>query len=76
MMTVPPTIRFMLSLLFYRVSYIALIYATFFKVLEETQNFKTVERTKGCFFSENAICFSDLQISKKCIPKNYSELEF
>ena len=36
MMTVPPTIRFMLSLLFYRVSYIALIYyVTFFEVLEE-----------------------------------------
>ena len=34
MMTVPPTIRFMLSLLFYRVSYIALIYV-FFKCLKK-----------------------------------------
>ena len=30
---------------------------------------------KGGFFSESAICFSDLQISKKYIPKNYPELE-
>ena len=31
--------------------------------------------TKGGFFSESAIRFSDLQISKKNIPKNYPELE-
>ena len=30
---------------------------------------------KGGFFSESAIRFSDLQISKKNIPKNYPELE-
>ena len=30
---------------------------------------------KGGFFSESAICFLDLQISKKNIPKNYLELE-
>ena len=30
---------------------------------------------KGGFFSENAIRFSDLQISKENIPKNYPELE-
>ena len=35
MMTVPPTIRFLLSLLFYRVYYIALIYVTFFKCLKK-----------------------------------------
>ena len=32
-------------------------------------------KTKGGFFSESAICFLDLQISKKKIPKNYLELE-
>ena len=31
--------------------------------------------TKGGFFSESAMCFSDLQISKKNIPKNYFEPE-
>ena len=31
--------------------------------------------TKGGFFSESAIRFSDLQISKQNIPKNYPELE-
>ena len=30
---------------------------------------------KGGFFSESAICFLDLQISKKNIPKSYLELE-
>ena len=30
---------------------------------------------KGGFFSESGIRFSDLQISKKNIPKNYPELE-
>ena len=30
---------------------------------------------KGGFFSESAMCFLDLQISKKNIPKNYPELE-
>ena len=31
---------------------------------------------KGGFFSESAMCFSNLQISKKKnIPKNYTELE-
>ena len=30
---------------------------------------------KGVFFSECAIGFSDLQISKKNFPKNYPELE-
>ena len=30
---------------------------------------------KGGFFSEKAIRFSDLQISKKKNPKNYPELE-
>ena len=30
---------------------------------------------KSGFFSESAIRFSDLQISKKNIPKNYPELE-
>ena len=31
---------------------------------------------KGGFFSESAMCFSNLQISKKeNIPKNYPELE-
>ena len=30
---------------------------------------------KGGFFSESAMCFLDLQISKKDIPKNYPELE-
>ena len=33
------------------------------------------EKTKGVFFSESAIRFSNLQISKKKIPKNYPELE-
>ena len=32
-------------------------------------------RVKGGFFSESAMCFLDLQISKKNIPKNYPELE-
>ena len=31
--------------------------------------------TNGGFFSESAMCFLDLQISKKDIPKNYPELE-
>ena len=31
--------------------------------------------SKGGFFSESAMCFLDLQISKKNIPKNYPELE-
>ena len=31
--------------------------------------------TKGGFFSESAIRFFNLQISKKNIPKNYPELE-
>ena len=30
---------------------------------------------EGRFLSESAICFSNLQISKKNIPKNYPELE-
>ena len=30
---------------------------------------------KGGFFSESAMCFLDLQILKKDIPKNYPELE-
>jgi hypothetical protein len=30
---------------------------------------------KGGFFSESAMRFLDLQISKKNIPKNYPELE-
>ena len=33
------------------------------------------DTSKGGFFSESAIRFSDLQISKKNIPKNYLELE-
>ena len=33
------------------------------------------EVNKGGFFSECAMCFSNLQISKKNIPKNYPELE-
>ena len=35
---------------------------------------KTLQ-TKGGYFSESAIRFSNLQISKKNIPKNYPELE-
>ena len=31
--------------------------------------------TKGGFLSESAICFSNLQIFKKNIPKNYPELK-
>ena len=31
--------------------------------------------TKGGFFSESAMRFLDLQISKKNIPKSYPELE-
>ena len=30
---------------------------------------------KGGSFSESAMCFLDLQISKKIIPKSYPELE-
>ena len=30
---------------------------------------------KGGFFSESALCFLDLQISKKIFQKNYPELE-
>ena len=37
MVTVPPTIRFMLSLFFYRVSYIALIYVTFLSVWRKSK---------------------------------------
>ena len=33
------------------------------------------EIPKGGFFSESAMCFLDLKISKKNIPKNYPELE-
>ena len=33
------------------------------------------EQAKGVFFSESAMYFLDLQISKKNIPKNYPELE-
>ena len=33
------------------------------------------KRAKGGFFSESVIRFSNLQISKKNIPKNYPELE-
>ena len=36
---------------------------------------KSVGITKGGFFSESAIHFSNLQISKKNIPKNYPEIE-
>ena len=36
---------------------------------------KVSDDTKDGFFSESAIRFSDLQISKKNIPKNYPELE-
>ena len=31
--------------------------------------------TKGGFFSESALCFLDLQISKKNIPKTHPEHE-
>ena len=37
--------------------------------------FITKEVCKGGFFSESAIRVSNLQISKKYIPKNYPELE-
>ena len=30
---------------------------------------------KGGFFSESAMCFSNIQISKKNIPNHYPELE-
>ena len=33
------------------------------------------DTTKGGFFSESAMRFLSLQISKKNIPKNYPELE-
>ena len=36
---------------------------------------KQTTSAKGGFFSESAMCFLDLQISKKNIPKNYLELE-
>ena len=34
-----------------------------------------VLHTKGGFFSESAMCFLNLQISKENISKNYPELE-
>ena len=37
--------------------------------------FNWIVSPKGGFFSENATCFLNLQISKKNIPKNYPELE-
>ena len=40
------------------------------------QNGQLDGTTKGGFFSESPMCFSNLQISKKIyIPKNYPELE-
>ena len=36
---------------------------------------KGTDIVKGDFFSESVIRFSNLQISKKNIPKNYPELE-
>ena len=39
-------------------------------------NFKAFQSTtKGGFFSESEIRFSNLPISQKIIPKNYPELE-
>ena len=43
--------------------------------LTHSQLYQGLVYFKGGFFSESAICFSDLQISKKNIPKNYPELE-
>ena len=46
--------------------------------IADCQIVKVKERwayTKGGFFSESEIRFSDLQISKKNIPKKYPELE-
>ena len=50
-----------------------------YSALAQSDNNKWVISTahtahpKGGFFSESAIRFSDLQISKKNIPKNYPE---
>ena len=47
-------------------------------VIEQTwvlRTIITVVNTKEGFFSESAIRFSNLQISKKNIQKNYPELE-
>ena len=42
------------------------------------QTFRKIHPTtyiKGGFFSESAMCFSNLKISKKNIPNHYPELE-
>ena len=68
MMTVPPTIRFMLSLLFYRVSYIALIYVCyfFFKCLKKLK-FSSLLKALG------TITYSECRNSRKISSLNYKK---
>jgi len=49
---------------------------TFFELHCQLEPILILAKPTGGFFSESAMCFLDLQISKKkYIPKNYPELE-
>ena len=43
--------------------------------LGNNENVSVQTVSKGGFFSESAMCFSKIQISKRNIPNHYQELE-